>query len=97
LSLDIWYCVEIHARFNNAVEVPPNPPYENNALVSWRINGATISTHDRAGLNPQYGIDRRNQEALQSKVGDSTNVGKGLEIDYSDWIADGAEDPSRFL
>jgi hypothetical protein len=97
LSLDIWYCVEIHARFNNAVEVPPNPPYENNALVSWRINGATISTHDRAGLNPQYGIDRRNQEALQSKVGDSTNVGKGLEIDYSDWIADGADwvDQSR--
>jgi hypothetical protein len=91
LSLDIWYCVEIHARFNNAVEVPPNPPYENNALVAWRINGDTISTHDRAGLNPQYGIDRRNQEALQSKLGDSTNVGKGLEVDYSDWIADGAD------
>lgn len=88
LSLNQWYCVEVHAKFNDLPPVAPTPPYENNAIVAWRVNNIQVGSHNREGLVPSYGIDRYNQKAIQSQLGDAANYGKGLEIDYADWIAD---------
>ncbi len=91
MILGRWYCIEIHAEFNDAVAIPPNPPYENNALVEMRVDSAVVAFSNRFEKPTDYGIDRRNQVAIESRLGDASNFGKGHEIDYADWIADGVD------
>lgn len=83
IAIGVWCCVEFNVVFNDAV-APAN-----NAYIAWRIDGNTIFSQDRSGVSPQYGIDKSGQKASESQLGGST--GKGLEIDYADWIADSAD------